>query len=160
MAKGDDTLLWLLGLGAVGYYLYSKTATTTTTTTTLIGPTDTTGDGIATPVTAPAIVNPTNTIITAAVPTTPTVNASAVDLSGVTLPAGISQEVYNKVMSWAHSDGRPPVLTMAAALIPAEYNGMYNIITTQWATGMQATLLQKTFWDDLRAKYDPTHKYW
>jgi len=162
MSKRRNTIEWVIAAAAalgVAYLYHKATDVTPASSTSLTSPTDTAG-GEVTP--TPAILVPTGQITTAAVATSPIVTASTggTELNGANLPTGISQAVYNKVMEWAHGDGRPPILTMAAALIPSEYNGMYDIITTQWATGAKPTLAQKTFWDDLRGKYDPTHKYW
>lgn len=160
MAKRRETIEWIIAAAAalgVAYLYHKATTPTTSSSTSLTNPTDTAG-GETIPV--PAIINPTGTVTTAAVVPLTVAATAGTDLTGANLPSGISQEVYNKVMSWAHGDGRPPVLTMAGVLIPAEYNGMYDIITTQWATGAKATPAQKDFWDNLRGKYDPTHKYW
>lgn len=83
-----------------------------------------------------------------------------VDVNGTPLPVGITQDMYNTVFTWAYGDGRAPVKAMANALIPSEYQGMYNIITTQWQTGARATSAQVKIWDDLRNKYDPSHQQW
>jgi hypothetical protein len=72
-----------------------------------------------------------------------------------TLPAGITSQVYSVVQSWAQDDGRAPVLRMAAAVIPAEYAGMYDIITNVWDRHLESNPTQVEFWNALRGKYDP-----
>jgi hypothetical protein len=76
------------------------------------------------------------------------------------LPAGIPAQVYSTVMSWAQTDGRAPVLQMAAANVPAEYAGMYDIITNAWDKNIKPSAAQTAFWNALRAKYNPGDKIW
>lgn len=162
MRKKNNTTL-VVGVLIVGGFIayeYWKGQQATATTTSL--PTDTSGGGAAIlPTSTTTASTPAESIITTTAPvptiTTPT---GPVDLNGNPLPSGISQNVYNKVYSWAYSDGRAPVIAMAQALIPSEYNGMYDIITTQWTTGAAPTTAQRAFWDNLRNKYDPQHKQW
>lgn len=71
------------------------------------------------------------------------------------LPNGIPANVYSVVQSWAQEDGRAPVLNMAAADVPSEYAGMYDLITNYWDAKVQPGPAQVTFWNNLRAKYDP-----
>lgn len=87
----------------------------------------------------------------------------------VTTPAPISsgaipQAEYAAVQSWANQDGRPPVLAMAAARDRSEYDGMYDLIQA-WAAvvpgqAWSPSQAQTEFWNTLRSKYDPQHKYW
>jgi hypothetical protein len=161
MAQKNHTGL-IIGIAVIGgfvaYEWWKGQQAGGTTTTTNVQ--DTAGGGTTSlPVSTVAVANtPVETIsnaVQASIPPT-----GPVDINGNPLPSGITQEVYNKVYSWAHSDGRAPVITMAQAMIPAEYNGMYDIITTQWTTGVAATPAQVKFWNDLRDKYDPQHKQW
>lgn len=71
------------------------------------------------------------------------------------IPSGISQTVYSTVMSWAQTDGRGPVLAMAAAAVPMEFAGMYDLITNYWDKNVPPGVPQVQFWNNLRAKYDP-----
>jgi hypothetical protein len=71
------------------------------------------------------------------------------------LPTGITQAEYSAVQSWAQEDGRAPVLRMAAAQVPSEYAGMYDIITNAWDKNVAPNATQLAFWNALRAKYDP-----
>lgn len=74
---------------------------------------------------------------------------------------GIDPTVIHVVQGWASADGRTPVLAMAKAMIPAEYNGMYDVITNYWNKGVSAGgTPAMTFWDNLRNKYDPQHAQW
>ncbi len=151
MEKKKDTML-IVGVLLVGgfiayeYWKGQQAATSNATDT---------GTGTA------ILPTTTNTPADSVVTPTPTTGTNTpVDLNGNPLPAGITQDMYNKVYSWAYADGRAPVIAMANALIPSEYQGMYDIITTQWATGAPATTAQVNFWDNLRTKYDPKHKQW
>jgi hypothetical protein len=76
------------------------------------------------------------------------------------VPAGIDPTVYSIVQSWAIDDNRAPVLRMAAAAIPAEYAGMYDIITNYWDKNIPVGISQTTFWNNLRGKYDPGDPIW
>lgn len=166
--KKNNTIMWLGLVGVVGYLWYTNKGATTTTTTTALpslpANQDTAGSPtdlhpIADPVNAAAIItSPTQTISAAAASALPPTTPQTV--SNETLPAGISQLVYNTVYTWAYADGRMPVKAMANALVPAEYAGMYDIITNQWGKNLPATTAQKTFWNNLRAKYDPQHLLW
>ena len=71
------------------------------------------------------------------------------------LPNGIPQNVYSVVQSWAQTDGRAPVLMMAAADVASEYAGMYDLITNYWDKNIAPGPAQVSFWNALRAKYDP-----
>jgi hypothetical protein len=77
-----------------------------------------------------------------------------------TLPPGIDPTTYAAVQKWAQADNRAPVLTMAAAAVPSEYNGMADIILNYWDAGRPIGQTQTDFWNALRAKYDPTHQIW
>jgi hypothetical protein len=71
------------------------------------------------------------------------------------IPNGIDPAVYSVVQGWAMYDNRAPVLNMAAAGIPSEYAGMYDIITNYWDKNIAPGAAQLTFWNALRQKYDP-----
>jgi hypothetical protein len=73
---------------------------------------------------------------------------------------GITQSVYSVVNDWAQQDGRAPVLVFAAADIPSEYAGMYDIITNYWDKNIAPGPTQTQFWNALRAKYDPGDAIW
>lgn len=75
-------------------------------------------------------------------------------------PSGITSQVYSVVQSWAQTDGRAPVLQMAAANVPSEYAGMYDLITNYWDQNIKPGSTQVTFWNALRAKYDPGDAIW
>ena len=84
-----------------------------------------------------------------------------------TLPAtnpsassAISANVLATVQKWGEADGRAPIKAMLAAMVPVEYNGMYDIIINAWDAGKPPTTAQQLFWDNLRTKYDPTHQVW
>lgn len=68
---------------------------------------------------------------------------------------GIDPNVYSVVLDWAQTDGRAPVLRMAAACVPSEYAGMYDLITNFWDKNVPPGASQVQFWNALRAKYDP-----
>lgn len=70
-------------------------------------------------------------------------------------PNGIPPQVYSIVQSWAQTDNRAPVLNMAAAAVPSEYAGMYDLITNYWDKNIAPGPTQVNFWNNLRAKYDP-----
>jgi hypothetical protein len=76
------------------------------------------------------------------------------------LPNGITSSVYSVVQSWAQTDGRAPVLVMAAANVPSEYAGMYDLITNYWDKNISPGPAQVTFWNNLRGKYDPGDAIW
>lgn len=69
---------------------------------------------------------------------------------------GIDPTIYATVMQWVNEDGQPPVLAFGQAAVPSEFNGMYQIISTNGWGQPQYT----DFWNNLRNKYDPQHKYW
>lgn len=76
-------------------------------------------------------------------------------------PNGIDPTVYMTVSNWVIEDGnKPPKVAMQQAAVPAEFAGMYDLITNVWDKGLQPDPEQVFFWDNLRAKYDPTHQYW
>lgn len=77
-----------------------------------------------------------------------------------TLPTGITEAVYSVVQDWATTDGRAPVLTMAAAMVPSEYAGMYDLITNYWDKNIAPGPTQVAFWNALRAKYNPGDAIW
>jgi hypothetical protein len=68
---------------------------------------------------------------------------------------GIDPTVYSVVVDWAQNDGRAPVLRFATAAVPSEFAGMYNLITNFWDKNIAPTPAEVTFWNQLRAKYDP-----
>lgn len=85
-----------------------------------------------------------------------------VAMVNVSPPNGIPPPQYDAVQQWATEDGRAPVLQMAAAAVPSEYAGMYDIITNFWDKGVTRNLppAQTLFWNNLRAKYDPGDAIW
>jgi len=164
--RHNNTVFLLLAVGVGGYLLYKNGAfgATTTTTTPVLPPAshDTAGGAAdQTPTSPPitSIISPIQTVspITATAGLTQTANVTK---DGSPLPPGITQDMYNTVMTWAYADGRAPVKAMATALVPTEYAGMYDIIKNQWGKNAQATSAQETFWNNLRTKYDPQHKVW
>lgn len=66
---------------------------------------------------------------------------------------GIDPAVASVVQKWAQTDGRPPVLAMAAAMVPSEYAGMYSVIVNFWDKNIAPDANAVTFWNNLRAKY-------
>lgn len=99
-----------------------------------------------------------NTTSPGGVPTEPMTSAPGATLQALPTastvvgpPAGISATEYQAVQAWATADGRPAVLAMAAAEIPAEYDGMYDIISNNAWANPSAT--QTQFWNTLRGKY-------
>lgn len=133
-------LLTLAGIGAIflGYEAYAKSKTTT-----------------------PAIPLPASTPTGGTLPVTtqtalPAPAPSLPATSGNGAPNGIDPTVYARVMAWINQDGRPPVLAMGAAAVPSEFAGMYNIISNNLWGNSSVT----DFWNALRNKYDPDHKYW
>lgn len=96
----------------------------------------------------------------AATTTITTDSSSTTETSTQQAPNGIEQTVYDTVQAWAKADGRAPVLAMAAANNPTEYNGMYNLIVNFWQKGIPSNATETTFWDNLRSKYDPNHQSW
>lgn len=136
MAQKKSAFLWigLAGIAAVaGYEIYKSKQTAAT---------DTGSTG------------PINTY-----PTTDTGSNN----NYVTQPAastGIDPAVYSIVQNWGLEDGRAGVQKFLAANIPAEYNGMYDIIFNYWDKGVPVGDAQTTFWNNLRTKYDPQHLTW
>ena len=123
----------------------------------------------AQPATAqPTSFDPTNGLPPATGVTTPGIVTSPVPSqvlpvmsSTPATPNGIDPNVYSVVMSWAQTDGRAPVLAMAAAQIPSEYAGMYNLITNYWDKNVDPIPQPEVdFWNNLRDKYDPQHLVW
>lgn len=138
----------LLGGGYVAYRLYENYAT-----------------GTAAP--AAAAAPPAGTALTV-VPVSTSANGGAVDQvaapvtisTASTVPAGITSQMYSVVQSWAQTDGRAPVLRFASANVPAEYAGMYDIITNCWDKNVKPNTTQTAFWNALRSKYDPGDAIW
>lgn len=141
----------LLGGGYVAYRLYENYAA-----------------GTAAPA---AAAPPAGTALTV-VPVSTSANGGAVDQvaapitvstatsSAPTVPTGITSQMYSVVQGWAQSDGRAPVLRFAAANVPAEYAGMYDIITNCWDKNVKPNTTQTAFWNALRSKYDPGDAIW
>lgn len=75
-------------------------------------------------------------------------------------PNGIDPTVYATVLKWAQGVATPPVLAFAAAAVPSEYAGMYDLIANVWTPGKNPDSDQIAFWNALRTKYDPNHQYW
>jgi hypothetical protein len=143
MKKNTVLIVGVLGIGSIVAYEWwkKKQAGTTTTTTT----TDSSGTG------GNYLMPPTQSTMPAT--GTGTTQASS---------TGISPTVLQAVQAWANADKRAPVLAMANALNPTEYNGMYDIITNFWNKGVKVEqgTAQQVFWDALRKKYDPNHNVW
>lgn len=151
MAENNNLLTYVLlaGVGYVGYRMYQKNKVAQAAamppamqlTSDSLPPTNPIPGG---PATVPV---PSQLLPVAAVPTSAN---------------GIDPTVYQTVQQWAQEDNRAPVLRMAAAGIPAEYAGMYDIITNFWDKGIKvmAGSPQETFWNNLRNKYDPAHVLW
>lgn len=143
MKKDTLILLGVLGIGGiVGYEMWKKKQAAAAT--------DTSGGSASGYLLPPTLTTSPATNI----PSTPN-NAAA---SSNTIDPG----VIATVKAWAGADGRTPVVAMANALIPSEYNGMYDIITNFWNKGVKVVTpsTQQIFWDSLRKKYDPTHSQW
>lgn len=145
MAQKNHTLLvvGLLGIGGIVAYEWWKNRTIAP-----VAVLDTSG----TPTTA---VMPVNT-------TTTTVQSGSGQLSTIA-PAttqAIDPAVVASVQAWANQDGRAPVLAMAAAMVPSEYQGMYTLINDYWNKGIAPSQQYVDFWNNLRSKYDPTHTSW
>ena len=163
----DNKTLLLIGVGVAGYFIWKHMQTQASTATALPAPSPN-GTPTATPgvFPLPSMTTPAGTIVNPAqilpVPASPVmIQPSQV----FTLPAGITQDMYTTVMNWAQTDGRAPVLQMAAAMVPSEYAGMYDLITNFWDKGISpgsnpAYQPEVDFWNNLRAKYDPQHIVW
>jgi hypothetical protein len=91
----------------------------------------------------------------------PTPQAAAQSIvSNNTGPNGIDPTVYATVLKWAQGVGKPPYLVFASAAVPGEYAGIYDLITNYWLKSIKPGPQQDDFWNNLRAKYDPSHIYW
>lgn len=77
-----------------------------------------------------------------------------------TSTSSIDPQTISVVQKWANTDGRGPVLQMAAAMVPSEYAGMYDLIVNFWDAGVSPDQAHVDFWNNLRTKYDPTHQIW
>ena len=77
-----------------------------------------------------------------------------------TAASSIDPQTISVVQKWANTDGRQPVLQMAAAMVPSEYAGMYDLIMNFWDAGVAPDQAHVDFWNNLRTKYDPTHQSW
>lgn len=138
----------LLGGGYVAYRLYQNYAAGSAPAATI--PTSTTLQTTALP-------TPTGSSGNAPVPSQQIPVSTA---SSSNLPSGITSTMYSVVQSWAQGDGRAPVLRMAAAMVPAEYAGMYDIITNAWDKNIKPNATQTAFWNALRKEYDPSGSIW
>lgn len=145
-SSNKKIFMWvgLLGVAGIGIYEYLQQKKSTTS------------ELPATPPTSTAV---SDQIMTSLPGTLPVNNPTAPPSSGA-IPAIEVSTVQN----WAAADGRPPVLAMATAMVPQEYDGMYAIIqgwdSTPPGQTFKPTDEQSTFWNNLRDKYDPTHIYW
>jgi hypothetical protein len=91
----------------------------------------------------------------------PAPNPSLAPAGGSVPLNGIDPVTWSTVQKWAQGDGRPPVLQFAMAAVPAEYAGMYDIISNYWDKGVNPIPQpQVDFWNNLRDEYDPSHNYW
>jgi hypothetical protein len=72
----------------------------------------------------------------------------------------IPEPEYSTVYQWASGVGSPPVLAFRDAQVRSEYDGLYTLITQFWTPGVSPTPDWVQFWNNLRAKYDPSHSYW
>lgn len=147
--KKTSPLLWIGLAGVAGILIYEwwkgqQAAAPAATTTTPTASTATTElpSGVET-----SVMTPTQLTTQQVAPST-------------TAPAGIDPSVYATVQQWGLGDGRGPVLAMLAANVPAEYQGMYNLIVNYWDAGVQPSADAITFWNNLRTEYDPTHQSW
>lgn len=143
--ENDNTLLWIGVLGIGGYLLYRHMNAQPAAMTTVV---ETSPGTIAPAVLAPGAGLPTAPIN--AIIQNPIAAAAA-----VTVPNGIDPNVYSVVMGWVQEDGRAPVLLFGAAAVPAEFAGMYDLITNYWNKNIKPGTAQVNFWNALRAKYDP-----
>lgn len=136
------------GLVALGYYMWQKNQATA---------------AAASP-TIPVSPNGLPAAQTPAAPGEAVVSVPSQTLPVATvspgIPNGIDPTVYAAVQQWAQEDGRAPVLAMAAAAVPAEYAGMNDLITNYWDKNLKPGVAQVTFWNNLRAKYDPGDAIW
>lgn len=142
MAKDND-LLWTIAAAAGAVFLYRWWKNRE-------------AGGISTPVTA----NPPSTITTPI--NIPQSGTMAMPIDQVMVPQvnialaspeGIDANTYSVVQKWAQTDGRAPILAMAAANVPSEYEGMFDIISNYWDTNTPPGPVQTAFWNTLRAKY-------
>jgi hypothetical protein len=157
MEKKNKTLLVLAGFGLAGFgvYEYLKKKNSTV----LI---DDTGQPVNTPYsnllpgsTTTTVTTPSKTTQTPGRPFAPAGNTSDGNDWVGTDNTPITSAVSTTVMQWVNADGSPPIRAMGAARIPSEFNGMYAIIQGGW----NPTPDQRTFWNNLVAKYDPNHNY-
>ena len=127
--KKTNVLVWIgiAGIAGVAIYEYmkSKTAATATTSTS-------TGSDASQVASSVSVVSSGN-------------GGSG---SSTTAPSGITSDMYTAVQNWAIADGRIPVLAMAAANIPSEYAGMYDLIENWWGKkAIPEGSAQQIFWD-------------
>lgn len=142
--ENDNTLLWLGVLGIGGYLLYRHMNAQPAATTTVVE--------------TPAAIAPATLAPGSGLPIAPVSVALQTVLpasSTLAVPVGIDPNVYSVVMGWVQEDGRAPVKLFAQAAIPAEFNGMYDLITNYWNKNIQPGTAQVNFWNALRGKYDP-----
>jgi hypothetical protein len=60
----------------------------------------------------------------------------------------------NALLAWAQKTQNPALYAqMVNALTPAQLDGLYNILITQWAGVAPATVSQVAFWNNLRLQY-------
>jgi hypothetical protein len=154
--KKNHTLLWLglLGIGGVVFYEWYTNRNASSQVSTEPA------------TTAPLVTNPVVSTLIPAATTVAVVTPAAAAQSAAANPQafvppnGIDLTVWNTVQKWGTTDGRQPVLNMLNAAVPAEYNGMYNLITGYWDTGKTPTPAMVNFWNTLRSKYDPGDNIW
>lgn len=154
------TYVLLAGVGYVAYKLYESYATPAAATTTTASAATTTAPTAGPLKVIPALPAPAGQTIADQVLAPVPSQLLPVATISPSLPSGITQAVYSVVQDWATTDGRAPVLAMAAAQVPSEYAGMYDLITNYWDKNIAPGPTQVTFWNALRAKYDPGDAIW
>lgn len=103
------------------------------------------------------------TIPTAAIPPTTAgpVNTLVSQGNEEVLPVGTSstssgQDVteLNALLAWSNKTANPSLYAaMINALTPSQLDSLYNILVTEWTTGVQATPVQVAFWNGLVQQY-------
>jgi hypothetical protein len=106
---------------------------------------------VAQPPVPPAVLPPdtgdVTTLVSSGNPSIPPVGTS-------TTEEGVDQTELNALIAWAATTGNPSLyIQMMGQLAPAQVDSLYNILTTEWATGAQPTAAQTAFWNKLRGQF-------
>lgn len=91
---------------------------------------------------------------TEAVTPSPTAVAPSPTITATTTLSANQESELSALLTWAGTTKNPPLYQqMMNQLTGPQVDGLYNILTTQWQAGKQATPAQTAFWNNLRLQF-------